>query len=59
MNDNIDLEKILKYKEMKKDELIEIIIGQEFDLINLRNRFDAVVSHLNVITNMTMIENIK
>ena len=51
MNDNIDLEKILKYKEMKKDELIEIIIGQEFDLINLRNRFDAVVSHLNVITN--------
>jgi len=47
----IDIEKICKYKEMKKDELIEIIIGQEFDLINLRNRFDAVVSHLNCITN--------
>lgn len=51
MTEEIDIEKILKYKEMKKDELIDIIIGQEFDLINLRNKFDHVVSHLNRITN--------
>ena len=47
----VDIEKILRYKQMKRDELIEIIINQEFDLINLRNKFDHVVSHLNCITN--------
>lgn len=47
----IDIEKILRYKQMKRDELIEIIINQELDLINLRNNFDHVVSHLNCITN--------
>lgn len=49
--DEIDIEKILRYKQMKRDELIEIIINQEFDLINLRNKFDHVVSHLNCVTN--------
>lgn len=47
----IDIEKILRYKKMTRDELIEIIINQEFDLINLRNKFDHVVSHLNCVTN--------
>ena len=59
MTEEIDIEKILKYKEMKKDELIDIIIGQEFDLINLRNKFDHVVSHLNCITNNYNGEKIK
>lgn len=47
----IDIEKILKYKQMKRDELIEIIINQEFELINLRNKFDQVVCAYNCVTN--------
>ena len=47
----IDIEKILKYKQMKRDELIEIIINQEFELINLRNKFDQVVYAYNCVTN--------
>ena len=47
----IDIEKILKYKQMKRDELIEIIINQEFELINLRNKFDQVVYAYNCVIN--------
>ena len=47
----INIEKILRYKQMKKDELIEIIINQEFELINLRNNFDNIVSAYNCVTN--------
>ena len=44
----IDIEKILKYKQMKRDELIEIIINQEFELINLRNKFQLTKFQLIV-----------
>ena len=47
----INIEKILRYKQMKRDELIEIIINQEFELINLRNNFDNIVSAYNCVTN--------
>jgi hypothetical protein len=47
----IDINKLLIYKELSKQELIDILINKEFELINLKNKFDNVVSAYNCVTN--------
>lgn len=43
----LTLEKILEYKKYPKDELISIIVGQDMEIDNIRNKFDEVLKHID------------